>query len=141
MFKLRFCNKAELRFTDSRAESKQLGAGRSQDCFSFLVSAIVSPVGYGQGPQTLSLLKPFVWVETTLPLQFSGESVRNHSATYSKTLPLKLERFLCQSQSLQELITIKHGWRCFRQESGSTEKFSISGQLGRTRCSVFLRTD
>lgn len=139
MFKRRFCNKAELHFTDSGAESKQLGAGCSQNCFSFLASAIVSPAGNGQGPQTLSLLKPFVWWRLHFRCNFQGNQCVTTDRHTAK--PLKLERFVCQSQSLQELITIKHGWRCFRQESDSTEKFSISGQLGRTRCSVFLRTD
>lgn len=35
---------------------------------------------------------------------------------------------------------LKHDWRCSRQESGPTKTLSISGQLVRTRRSMFQRT-
>lgn len=67
MFKWRFCNKAELHFADGGAESKQLGAGRSQKKKKLLFFPRLGhcfPSGKGTSTtDSLSLSKLFVsWI-------------------------------------------------------------------------------
>lgn len=142
MFKWRLCNKAELHGPDSGAESKQLGAGCSQTRFSFLVPAIVSPSGKRTRTTDSLLVKALCLVDSTLPLQFSGASVRNHRSTSSANANAASQTGTAPHPPKPEPLGVNHrGWRCFRRESGSRERFSISGQLGRTRCNVLLRMD